>query len=172
MNTLNNIHALIDIDPTKAQETIVELSKMMRYILYESDRQGVSLSKEMELIRTYMKLMRLRFSDKVAITLNLPSEVPDKTLPPLILISFIENAFKHGISYQHNSFVEVSVAVEGETLSFTCRNSKVDISNQEKGGVGLVNVRKRLDLLYPGDYDLSIHDDADTYTVELLVPIK
>ncbi len=172
MNTLNNIHALIDIDPTKAQETIVELSRMMRYILYEGERQGVPLTKEMEFIRTYAKLMRLRYSDKVDITLHLPHELPDRTLPPLLLISFIENAFKHGISYRRKSFVEVKISVENEMLYFTCRNSKADVSNPERGGVGLVNVRRRLDLLYPDDYDLHISDDPDTYTVTLRVPLS
>ena len=172
MNTLNNIHALIDIDPEKAQETIVELSKMMRYILYEGERQGVPLTKEMEFIRTYIKLMRLRYSDKVVITLNLPESVPERSLPPLLLISFIENAFKHGISYRRQSFVEIGVLVDSNTLHFTCRNSKTDVSNQERGGVGLVNVRRRLDLLYPNDYELNIHDEADTYTVELAIPVR
>jgi len=172
MNTLNNIHALIDIDPIKAQETIVELSKMMRYILYEGDRQGVPLTKEMDFIRNYISLMRLRYSDKVGISLNLPTEVPDRAIPPLILVSFIENAFKHGISYQHDSFIEVVVTVENDKMSFTCRNSKADVPNQEKGGVGLVNVRKRLDLLYPGEYELYFNDDAAIYTVKLIIPLK
>ena len=99
------------------------------------------------------------------------SEVPDKQIPPLVLISFIENAFKHGISYQHESFVEMKVTVEVERLSFTCRNSKAEVSNEMKGGVGLTNVRKRLDLLYGQDYTLRIHDDAEVYTVELNIPL-
>ena len=148
MNTLNNIHALVDIDPEKAKETIVELSKMMRFVLYEGNKQGVPLSREMDFIRHYVTLMQLRYTDKVRITLDLPAEVPDRQIPPLILITFIENAFKHGISYQHESFIEVKVAVEGESLHFTCRNSKAESSNEEKGGVGLANVRKRLNLLY------------------------
>ena len=172
MNTLNNIHALIDIDPSKAQETIVELSKMMRFILYDGDKKGVPLSKEMEFIRTYVKLMQLRYTDKVRITLDLPSEVPDRTIPPLMLISFIENAFKHGVSYQHESFIEMKIAVEGETLSFTCHNSKADKPNEEKGGVGLANVKKRLDLLFEDHYTLHINDESKTYTVELNIPLS
>ena len=176
MNTLNNIHALIDIDPMKAQETVVELSKMMRYVLYEGDRQGVPLTKEVAFVRTYIKLMQLRYSDKVRITLDLPSEVPDRTIPPLILISFIENAFKHGVSYQQESFIEVKIVLEGsvmeaESMRFECRNSKVNVPNEEKGGVGLANVRQRLDLIYNHNYTLSIHDDADVYTVELNIPL-
>jgi len=172
MNTLNNIHALIDIDPEKAQETVLELSKMMRYVLYEGDRQVVPLTKEMAFVHTYVKLMQLRYTDKVRITLDLPTEVPDRTIPPLVLISFIENAFKHGVSYQHESFIEVKMTVDGESLRFECRNSKADVPNEEKGGVGLANVRKRLDLLYNHGYTLRIHDDADVYTVELNIPLS
>ena len=172
MNTLNNIHALVDIDPQKAQETIVELSKMMRYVLYEGDRKGVPLSKEMEFIRTYVKLMQLRYTDKVRISLDLPAEVPDRTLPPLMLISFVENAFKHGVSYQRESFIEMKASVEGNRLLFTCRNSKADKPNEEKGGVGLANVRKRLNLLFERDYSLRINDAADVYEVELNIPLK
>ncbi len=173
MNTLNNIHALVDIDPAKAQETIVELSKMMRYVLYEKgeSQQGVPLTKELEFIRTYVKLMQLRYTEKVKITLNLPHEVPDRQIPSLILVTFIENAFKHGVSYQRESFIEMTVEVQDDHLHFTCRNSKADVPNQQKGGVGLVNVRKRLDLLYDHNYTLSIHDDPQVYSVDLTLPL-
>ena len=184
MNTLNNIHALVDIDPEKAQETIVELSKMMRFLLYEGDKNGVPLSREFEFLRTYIKLMQLRYTDKVRICLDLPSEVPDNTIPPLMLISFVENAFKHGVSYQHESFIDIKaelsnlsartkdVKATDSQLHFTCRNSKADVANEEKGGVGLANVRKRLDLLYDKDYTLRIQDTPDIYTVELVIPLK
>ena len=173
MNTLNNIHALVDIDPAKAQETIVELSKMMRYVLYEKgeSQQGVPLTKELEFIRTYVKLMQLRYTEKVKITLNLPHEVPDRQIPSLILVTFIENAFKHGVSYQRESFIEMTVEVQDDHLHFTCRNSKADVPNQQKGGVGLANVRKRLDLLYDHNYTLSIHDAPQVYTVDLTLPL-
>ena len=171
MNTLNNIHALVDIDPQKAQETIVELSRMMRFVLYEGDKKGVPLSKEMDFIRTYVKLMQLRYTDKVVITLDLPAEVPDRTLPPLLLISFVENAFKHGVSYLHESFIEIKATIEDNHLHFVCRNSKAEKSNEEKGGVGLSNVRKRLNLLYDRSYSLRICDDANVYIVELIIPI-
>ena len=161
MNTLNNIHALVEIDPAKAQETILELSKMMRFVLYEGNKQGVPLSKEMEFIRTYVKLMQLRYTDKVRITLNLPQAMPEAQIPPLLLITFIENAFKHGVSYRHESFIEVQVQVEAESLCFLCRNSKASAGKEEKGGVGLANVRKRLDLLYQHDYALHISDNAE-----------
>ena len=172
MNTLNNIHALVDIDPAKAQETIVELSKMMRFVLYEGDKRGVSLVRELEFIRTYLKLMQLRYTDQVKITQELPAEVPDKSIPPLLLVTFVENAFKHGVSYQQESFIELKAAVENDRLIFSCRNSKAAKPNEEKGGVGLTNVRKRLDLLFTDDYSLDIHDEADTYTVKLNIPLS
>ena len=172
MNTLNNIHALVDIDPSKAQETIRELSKMMRFVLYEGDKSGVPLTKEFEFVRTYTKLMQLRYSDKVRITVDVPDEAPDVTIPPLMLISFIENAFKHGISYQHDSFIDIKLEVKDNNLSFTCRNSKAEKPNQEKGGVGLANVKKRLDLLYDKKYSLDIKDEPDIYIVELKLPLR
>lgn len=174
MNTLNNIHALVDIDPSKAQETIRELSKMMRFVLYEGDKSGVPLTKEFEFIRNYTKLMQLRYSDKVKITIDVPEEAPDVTIPPLMLISFIENAFKHGISYQHDSFIDIKLEISNSAsnLLFTCRNSKAEKPNQEKGGVGLANVKKRLDLLYDKSYTLDIKDEPDIYIVELKIPLR
>ena len=171
MNTLNNIHALVDIDPVKAQETIVELSKMMRFVLYEGDKRGVPLVRELEFIRTYMKLMQLRYTDHVKITQDLPTEVPDKSIPPLLLVTFVENAFKHGVSYQQESFIELQATVVSDRLVFSCRNSKAVKPNEEKGGVGLTNVRRRLDLLFAKDYSLDIQDDADSYTVKLIIPL-
>ena len=171
MNTLNNIHALVDFDPVKAQETIVELSNMMRFVLYEGNKQSVPLSRELDFIRHYVTLMQLRFTDRVKITLDLPQQTPERQIPPLVLVTFIENAFKHGVSYQRESFIEVQVTVEDETMHFCCHNSKADHPNEEKGGVGLANVRKRLDLIYGERYRLSIKDKSDAYHVELYLPL-
>lgn len=171
MNTLNNIHALVDIDPEKAKDTILELSKMMRFVLYEGNKQGVPLSRELDFIRHYVALMQLRYTDKVRFDFDLPQEVPDRQIPPLILITFIENAYKHGISYQRESFIEVKITVQDDRLHFVCHNSKADKPNQEKGGVGLTNARKRLSLLYGNDYSLRINNNTDDYTVELNIPL-
>jgi LytS/YehU family sensor histidine kinase len=171
MNTLNNIHALVDIDPEKAKDTILELSKMMRFILYEGDKSGVPLAREFDFIRHYVALMQLRYTNKVEILVDLPNEAPEKTVPPLMLISFIENAFKHGISYQQQSFVHVKVTIDGAMLHFTCSNSKAETPNQEKGGVGLANVKQRLRLLYDSNFELRIQNKPDTYIVELTIPL-
>ena len=172
MNTLNNIHALVDIDAEKAKSTILELSKMMRFILYEGDKQGVPLTREFDFIRNYITLMELRYTDKVQIRVNLPQQAPDRLIPPLMLITFIENAFKHGISYQHPSFIDIMVDIQDDRLHFTCSNSKAEKPNQEKGGVGLTNVRKRLKLLYDNNYTLHIQDNSDIYQVQLTIPLS
>ena len=103
MNTLNNIHALIDVDTEKAKESVIELSKIMRYILYDSSQPIISLQKEITLLNNYIALMRIRYTDSIDISVNIADNLPDVQIPPLLFISFIENAFKHGISYQHPS---------------------------------------------------------------------
>jgi hypothetical protein len=172
MNTLNNIHALVDIDQEKAKSTIVELSKMLRFMLYEGDKRGVPLGREMEFINTYITLMKLRYTDKVKISLSLPELPPDKMIPPLMLITFIENAFKHGVSYQRDTFIGVNIETSENELKFTCRNTKKEAKDEDKhGGVGLKNVKQRLNLIYGDNYTLNINDNTETYNVELTIPI-
>ena len=172
MNTLNNIHALVDIDPEKAKQTIVKLSKMMRYILYEGNNSLIPLQREIQFLNNYVQLMRLRYPDKVAITFDAPAAVPDLMLPPLLLIIFVENAFKHGVSYCNESFISISLTSEGGRLRFHCRNSKNGKEHDEKGGIGLTNVKKRLDLLFAQNYTLDMRDEADAYDVSLSLPLE
>ena len=173
MNTLNNIHALVDIDPERAKASIVELSKLMRYVLYEGNNRLTPLSREVQFLRNYVQLMSMRYTGNVSISLDVPEVLPDSMLPPLLLVIFVENAFKHGISYRTKSFVEISLQPHGDRLLFSCRNSRPEIKHDEnmKGGVGLSNVRRRLDLLFPDDYTLDIKETDDTYTVKLEIPL-
>ena len=173
MNTLNNIHALVDIDPERAKTSIVELSKLMRYVLYEGNNKLTSLSREVQFLNNYVRLMSMRYSDNVRISLDVPEILPDSMLPPLLLVIFVENAFKHGISYRTKSFVEISLKPQADRLLFNCRNSHQQKPQDEnmKGGVGLSNVRRRLDLLFPGNYTLDIKEQEDTYTVCLDIPL-
>lgn len=173
MNTLNNIHALVDIDPERAKVSIVELSKLMRYVLYEGNNRLTPLSREVQFLHNYVRLMSMRYSDNVRISLDVPEILPDSLLPPLLLVIFVENAFKHGISYRTKSFVEISLQPHGDRLLFSCRNSRQQKPQDEnmKGGVGLSNVRRRLDLLFPGNYTLDIKEQEDTYTVHLDIPL-
>ena len=174
MNTLNNIHALVDIDPERAKTTIVELSKMMRHILYEGSKKLIPLTREVEFLNLYVQLMRLRYTRKVHINVDVPPQLPELKLPPLMLIIFVENAFKHGISYREESFIDIKLRVENKRLLFSCCNSKptqVQRTN-EKGGMGLQNVRQRLELLYEDDYTLDISDGEKTYEVKLDIPMQ
>ena len=113
MNTLNNIHALVDIDPEKAKDTILELSKMMRFVLYEGNKAGVPLNREIDFLQNYIILMKLRYTDKVKIKVETPATLPNKEVPPLMFITFVENAFKHGVSYQQESFIDISIKETG-----------------------------------------------------------
>ena len=171
MNTLNNIHALIDIDGERAKESIVQLSKIMRFVLYEGAKQLVPLSRELAFTQDYIELMRMRVTDRVAITVDMPQPTSDSQIPPLMLITFVENAFKHGVSYRQESFINIAVRVADGRLHFTCRNSKIPKTEENQGGVGLQNVRRRLDLIYGNDYSLTIADQADSYDVSLTIPL-
>lgn len=175
MNTLNNIHALVDINPERAKTTIVELSKMMRYILYEGDKKYIPVQREALFLNNYIELMRLRYSSRVSISLDMPEMMPDVMLPPLLLIIFVENAFKHGVSYAAPSFIDIKVEVTQDKLKFRCRNSRQEQKpdeNKKKGGVGLANARRRLDLLFPNRYNLEIKENDKEYDVQLEIPLS
>ncbi|MBR0265466.1 MAG: histidine kinase [Prevotella sp.] len=175
MNTLNNIHALVDIDPEKAKSTILELSKMMRFVLYEGSKTVVPLEREISFLQNYITLMKLRYTDKVRIDVDVAQALPNKDVPPLMFITFVENAFKHGVSYRQESFIEIKIEEvkrEGASLlAFTCRNSRIPKEEDKHGGVGLANVRQRLDLIYGKNYQLDIQDESDIYQVKLAIPL-
>ena len=168
MNTLNNIHALVDIDPEQAKSSIVHLSKFMRYLLYESDQELITLRQVVDLVTLYIDLMSKRYAESVDIRFDAPEQVPNVGMAPLVIIPFIENAFKHGVSYDKPSFIHMSLRVVDSSICFVCVNSKNHIKH-EVGGVGLANVVKRLDLIYGDQYSLHV-DDGDNYRVELIVP--
>ncbi len=171
MNTLNNIHALVDIDAAKAKKALVELSKLMRYVLYETSNKTVLLSREIQFLDNYIELMKLRYINKVDIEIALPIEVPEVQIPPLLFISFIENAFKHGVSYRKDSFIHISMEMERDKLLFRCSNSNWQKEDGQYHGIGLENIRKRLRLLFGNDYTLSIDETDDRFNVLLIIPL-
>ena len=171
MNTLNNIHAMVDIDTEKAKALILELSKLMRYLLYEGANSTVPLQHEVDFLNNYLTLMRIRYTEKVKIDVDIPASVPDRNVPPLLFIPFVENAFKHGVSYQKESFIHIQLLIDDDTLSFVCRNSKIDEKDEEHGGVGLANVKKRLQLIYGDNHSLDITDDNKVFDVHLSIPL-
>lgn len=176
MNTLNNIHALIDIDPSAAQETVIELSKMMRYVLYDSERAEIDLAHDLEFVDNYIKLMKIRYTDNVDIRVNVQNPIPlNVKLPPLIFIVLVENAFKHGVSYNQPSYVYIDVSFNEGMICGRVENSRFENNQGERraSGMGLENIRKRLNLLFGSNYSLKIDDSQyDKYCVELMVPLK
>lgn len=172
MNTLNNIHALIDLNTEKAKETVLELSKMMRYVLYDAAQPTLPLEKEIGFLNNYIGLMKLRYTDQVEIQVSLPEEVPNIQIPPLLFLSFLENAFKHGISYRRKSFIRLSMEIKGNELECLVVNSSFNNAGEQHKGVGLENVKKRLRLLYENNYTLNIESENEEYRVLLIIPIQ
>ena len=173
MNTLNNIHALVDIDAERAKSTIIELSKILRFMLYEGNKQTVPLESEISFLKSYIELMRLRVSDQVKVTVETPNELPDAQIPPLMLITFVENAFKHGVSYSRPSFINIDLHVDEKELVFICKNSKASqkTADEKQGGVGLKNTRQRLNLIYGKNYQLKINNSNEEYQLSLTLPL-
>lgn len=172
MNTLNNIHALVDIEPEKAKTSILELSRLMRFGLYEGSKPTVALRSEIDFLNNYLRLMRLRYSDKVKIDIAVDEPLPEIEIPPLLFITYVENAFKHGISYKRDSFISIHIGTKDDCLLFECRNSRHNEETATKsGGVGLRNARQRLDLIYGGRYSLNTKESDKEYYVELKINI-
>ncbi|MDX1938977.1 MAG: histidine kinase [Saprospiraceae bacterium] len=172
-NTLNSLYALTLKKSEKAPEIVIKLSEMMRYMLYECNEKRVPLSNEVHYIRNYLDLERLRHGDKVDIRFEVTGHISDQQIAPLMFIPFIENSFKHGLTNQiSKGFVDIKLMVDGQQFDFYIENSKPDAlpvqeHHRRSGGIGLVNVRRRLDILYPKNYELTIHDNPKSYAVNL-----
>lgn len=171
-NTLNNIYSLTEINTKEAQNAILHLSKLMRYLLYESEKGDINLSSEIAFMKNYIDLMKLRLSEKVSLTTSFPVDDQTISIPPLIFIPFIENAFKHGVSYRDKSFINIQLKVKENKIQFTCQNSinkkHEDIADS---GIGLENVTKRLILLFPGKHNLQINTRDNIFEVLLEIEI-
>ena len=175
-NTLNNLYALTLKKSEKAPEIVIKLSEMMRYMLYECNERRVPLQKEVNYIRNYLDLEKLRQGKNVEITFKVEGDVGDQKIAPLMFIPFLENSFKHGLSNQiSHGFVNIKLEVDQNQVDFFIENSKADSLpmqiHKRSGGIGLVNVKRRLNLLYPEHYDLQIHDNPKTYAVNLKIDL-
>ena len=176
-NTLNNIYSLTGSNPDKAREAIHALSKIMRYILYENEA-SVSLDRELDFIRSYIDLMRLRQTEGMTIEADLPAGGQGIMIAPLMFMTLIENAFKHGVSPTEPSFVRIAISVAESRKgkkSVTCRveNSfypKTD-TDRSGSGIGVGNLRRRLALLYPRRNDLSLNREGNTYIAQLTIKL-
>ncbi len=170
-NSLNNIYSLAYQKSDKTADAVLKLSEIMRYMIYESNDGWVSLSKEIEYLQSYIELQKLRFKDGAAVDFTLSGEIDGQMIVPLILISFVENAFKHGVANDPNDPIKINIIANKKILHFSITNKKHNHNKDEMGGVGLSNVERRLQLLYPGRYKLNIVNSTSHYTSELMLDI-
>ncbi|MCC8089095.1 MAG: histidine kinase [Rikenellaceae bacterium] len=168
-NTLNNIYSLVSIDQDKARYAIDGFSRLLRYVLYDNDHQFVPLGKEIAFIRSYIELMSLRVSDNVKISVSLISFDNNILVAPLLFMTFVENAFKHGVSNSKPSFINVTMDVKDNIIIFITENSyypKVD-PDRNSPGIGIDNLRKRMEMIYPGRYTLFTDVSGEKYVSRL-----
>ncbi len=173
-NTLNNIYALIEIDKDKAQQTVHELSKLLRYTLYENNKKEVTLDKELNFMRSYIELMRLRFGSNVKLTVDIPEEnVSHLKIAPLMFISMVENAFKHGVSSTKPSEISIKMTVNGNVVCCHVENSHFPKPESDKSGsgIGLSNLSRQLSLLYEGRHSFQSGVVGDKYVSDLQIEL-
>lgn len=172
-NTLNSLYALTLKKSDQAPAIVLRLSEMMRYMLYECNERQVPLLKEVKYIQNYLELERIRHGAKADIQFTLENtEIEAYRIAPLMFIPFLENSFKHGLSNQIDSgFVHIRLNIVDNTVDFNIENSKPSLRDPHyhQGGIGLKNVRRRLDILYPNAHDLHIEDRPSSYYVHLKI---
>ncbi|WP_111707658.1 sensor histidine kinase [Lutibacter citreus] len=168
-NSLNNIYSMVDISPDQAKKSIHSLSKLMRYMLYETNMELVPLSKEIDFMKKYIDLMKLRVSDKTVVRYNFPSKESGIKIAPLLFISLIENAFKHGVSASKESEININMTTENNTVFFSIVNDNFPKKRDDKSGsgIGLQNLEKRLKLLYSGKYSFTTKVKNNHFSVHL-----
>ncbi|MEH0157935.1 sensor histidine kinase [Limibacter armeniacum] len=180
-NTLNNLYSLTLIQSPKAPDTVLKLSELMSYMLYQKDNR-VLISDEIKHLQNYLDLEKLRFGRRLHIDFEIEGDISGKKIVPLIFLPFIENVFKHGVKNQLNEIhVRMSLQISDNHITFTCQNpNPVEVEGfngatvlvKKAGGLGLKNAKRRLDLLFEDRYSLTIDDDQETYTVTLKIPLE
>ncbi len=175
-NTLNNLYGLTLEKSDKAPGLVLQLSEILDYILYRCDANLVLLSEEIRNLQNYIDIEKIRYPDKLKLTTRFEERFGKLKIAPLILLPFVENAFKHGVSHFPGiAFVKIDAVIKGENLHFSIENSRNRAIRKEQNysrGIGLVNVKKRLDLLYPGKHHLEIEEKEDTYSVNLTIQLE
>ena len=169
-NALNNIYSLIEFDPQKAQQSVHSLSKLMRHFMQNSDQKQISLAEEVDFLQQYISLMQLRLTDKTTVQVDFPKQVPQLTITPLLFISLVENAFKHGVSATTTTTLSFSLKVEGNTIIFKSENTKIPTQESlYSSGIGIDNLKKRLTLLYPQRHQYTIEEREGKYIAQLTI---
>jgi hypothetical protein len=175
-NTLNNIYSLAQLRSDDTPEAILKLSQLMRYMLYEANDPRVALEQEVEYLHNYVDLQRLRLADDVEIEFSQEGPMGGKLIEPMLLIPFVENAFKHGVSYQHRSAIRIVLRVVGDELRFRVQNRRfvtaAPPAAARDSGIGIQNVTQRLQLLYPGRHQLDIRPTDDEFIVTLTLALQ
>lgn len=176
-NTLNNLYSLTLQQSPQAPQVVLGLSEMLRYMLYECNADQVSLQKELLMLRQFMDLEKLRYEDRLDVTMNIEGDADDKLIAPLLMLPLLENAFKHGTSETlGEAWININILITDTELKFKISNSKphgnASVSNRYAGHIGLHNLRKRLELLYPATHKLKIMDDDDTFLAILELKLK
>jgi LytS/YehU family sensor histidine kinase len=179
LNTLNNIYALAIAKSNKTPKVIIKLSELMKYMLYETKVQRQSLEKEILNIQNYLDIERIRSGEKLEIEMEISGEIANKTIAPMLILCFIENAFKHGVNKNIKPVtIKISFTIEEDFLYFSISNPKPAVTEFNKrieptGGIGLENVKKRLALGYnSNEYNLTIKDQNDIFVVELKIKVQ
>ncbi|MCH7410856.1 histidine kinase [Belliella sp. DSM 111904] len=174
-NTLNNIYSLTNIDIEKSKSALLKLSRMMRYVLYETEKSNTLLSKEIDFVMDFVELMKIRLSSKVNLTISIPEKYQDAPVAPMLLLPYIENCFKHGISSQQVSNIYIGIEISNHTLILETKNSifhsKDRTPEGKDSGIGLQNTKRRLDLLYDKKYVLQIDSENEEKTYHVLLKI-
>lgn len=154
LNTLNNIYALITLNQEKAQWALLELSKLLRHILYNNQQQRIPLNEEINFITSYINLMKIRLPQNVDVSFTINNDNPEAMIAPMLLISLIENAFKHGVSTTKKSFIHIKIVSDKKQISCIIDNTNFPKGAADKSGhgIGLTQVKKRLQLCYPGNH--------------------
>jgi two-component system, LytTR family, sensor histidine kinase AlgZ len=175
-NTLNNLYYLAYSKSENTTEVISKLSQVMRYMIYDANHERVLLDKEIEYMQNYIGLERLRLNNQIPINFNMNGSTAGVTIAPLILITFLENAFKHGVTNTNpHSWVNITLDVASGVLKYAVENSKGQnalADNGGKSGIGLANVKRRLELMYPAKHSLKVEDSADRYYIELEITLQ
>ncbi|WP_109853195.1 sensor histidine kinase [Aquimarina sp. AU58] len=173
-NTLNNLYALAIKKSDHAPEVIEKLSDILDYMLYRCNSKFVSIQKEIELIENYIALEKIRYGNRVRISFK-NNSTEDSKIAPLLLLTFIENAFKHGVTQElKEAFISITISSDSNHIIFNIENSKstISVENKNQRCIGLSNVQKQLDLLYGDDYSLDIKEESDKYCVRLILEAK
>lgn len=169
-NTLNNIDSFIVSEPQKASETLISLSQILRYMIYETKTEVVSLANEVECIRNYINLQKIRLPNPEAVRVCIPDHTGNYTIAPLILLPFIENAFKHATQLDKADAIKISIELTDGHIHFSCFNTcNEKTSSNKPGGFGLENVKRRLEFIYKKRYTLDIARTSCTFEVKLTI---